>query len=183
MQLKLKMFVLSGAAVALWLVPLTALDKRIGWHKSMQGVTLCAAIACAVTAGNIAREQAEQNEIEEIKAHAITADVVDEIATSAYISQQQRQQEAELILASPSADVEQSRKVLEAIYGNDLQDLPSTSVPETDSDVALWWKVSAAEVEGKSPTWIIENILNMKGRKFTEGKARLAELQRKFGEG
>jgi hypothetical protein len=47
----------------------------------------------------------------------------------------------------------------------------------------LWWKVSAAEVEGKSPTWIIENILNMKGRKFTEGKARLAELQRKFGEG
>jgi hypothetical protein len=73
--------------------------------------------------------------------------------------------------------------VLEAIYGNALQDCTSTSVPETDSDLALWWKVSAAEVEGKSPTWIIENILNMKGRKFTEGKARLAELQRKFGEG
>ena len=54
--MQLKMFVLSGAAVALWLVPLTALDKRIGWHKSMQGLTLCAAIACAVQAGNIARE-------------------------------------------------------------------------------------------------------------------------------
>ena len=96
--MQLKMFVLSGAAVALWLVPLTALDKRIGWHKSMQGLSLCAAIACAVTAGNIARTQAEQNEIEEIKTRAITADVVDEIATSAYISQQQRQQEAEQIL-------------------------------------------------------------------------------------
>jgi len=98
--MQLKMFVLSGAAVALWLVPLTTLDKRIGWHKSMQGVTLCAAITCAVTAGNIARKQAEQNEIEEIKTRAITADVVDEIATSAYISQQQRQQEAEQILNS-----------------------------------------------------------------------------------
>jgi vacuolar-type H+-ATPase subunit I/STV1 len=98
--MQLKMFVLSGAAVALWLVPLTALDKRIGWHKSMQGVTLCAAIACAVSAGNLARKQAEQNEIEEIKTRAINADVVDEIATSAYISQQQRQQEAEQILVT-----------------------------------------------------------------------------------
>jgi hypothetical protein len=105
--MQLKMFVLSGAAVALWLVPLSALDKRIGWHKSMQGVTLCAAIACAVTAGNIARKQAEQNEIEEIKTRAITADVVDEIATSAYISQQQRQQEAEQIL-NPREHLERS---------------------------------------------------------------------------
>ncbi|CAA9341506.1 hypothetical protein AVDCRST_MAG84-2392 [uncultured Microcoleus sp.] len=105
--MQLKMFVLSGAAVALWLVPLTALDKRIGWHKSMQGLTLCAAIACAVTAGNIAREQAEQNEIEEIKSRAITADVVDEIATSAYISQAQRQQEAEQIL-NPLEHLERS---------------------------------------------------------------------------
>jgi hypothetical protein len=105
--MQLKMFVLSGAAVALWLVPLTALDKCIGWHKSMQGVTLCAAIACAVTAGNIARKQAEQNEIEEIKTRAITADVVDEIATSAYISQQQRQQEAEQIL-NPREHLERS---------------------------------------------------------------------------
>jgi hypothetical protein len=97
--MQLKMFVLSGAAVALWLVPLTALDKRIGWHKSIQGLSIGAAVACAVSAGNIARRIAEQREIEEIKTRAITADVVDEIATSAYISQQQRQQEAEQILA------------------------------------------------------------------------------------
>jgi hypothetical protein len=105
--MQLKMFVLSGAAVALWLVPLTTLDKRIGWHKSMQGAALCAGIACAVTAGNIACKQAEQNEIEEIKTRAITADVVDEIATSAYISQQQRQQEAEQIL-NPREHLERS---------------------------------------------------------------------------
>jgi hypothetical protein len=119
--MQLKLFVLSGAAVALWLIPLTALDKRIGWHKSMQGLSLCASIACAVTAGNIARELSEQGEIEAIKTRAITADVVDEIAVSAYVSQQQRQQEAEAILnpvehleralALPDAEVERSELI------------------------------------------------------------------------
>ena len=92
----LKLFVLSASSVVLWLAPLSALDKTLNIHKALQGLSLTAAIACAVTAGNIAREQVEQNEIEEIKTRAITADVVDEIATSAYISQQQRQQEAEV---------------------------------------------------------------------------------------
>jgi hypothetical protein len=95
----LKLIVLSSASLTLWLVPLVGLDKKVGWHKGIQGASLCAAVACAVTAGNIARKQSEQEEIEAIKNRAITADVVDEIATSAYISQQQRQQEAEQILS------------------------------------------------------------------------------------
>jgi hypothetical protein len=52
-----------------------------------------------VAAGDIARELSEQEEIEAIKTRAITADVVDEIATSAYVSQAQRQKEAETILS------------------------------------------------------------------------------------
>jgi len=180
----LKMFVLSGSAIILWLFPLTALDRRIGWHKLAQGLSLGSAVACAVAAGNIARRLADEGEIEEIKTRAITTDVVDEIAVSAYISQQQRQQEAELILASPGNDVEAVREALEVIYSQSLQDSTSTSTStsEINADVALWWKISAAEVEGKSPTWIIENILNKKGRKFTEGKARLAKLRKEFGE-
>ena len=116
--MQLKMWILSGAAIALWLTPLATLDKKVGWHKSIQGISLCAAVACAIGAGNIARRLAEENEIEEIRTRAITADVVDEIATSAYVSQQQRQQEAEQILnpvealeralALPDADVERS---------------------------------------------------------------------------
>jgi len=96
----LKLFVLSASSVVLWLTPLVVLDKTLDIHKALQGVSLGAAIACAVSAGNIAREQAQQNEIEAIKARAITADVIDEISTSAYISQAQRQQEAEQILAT-----------------------------------------------------------------------------------
>ena len=94
----LKLFVLSASSVVLWLAPLTALDKKLDLHKALQGVSLTAAIACAVTAGNIAREQAEQDEIEAMKAKAVKADVIDEISTSVYVSQQQRQQEAEQIL-------------------------------------------------------------------------------------
>jgi hypothetical protein len=105
--MQLKMFVLSGAAVALWLAPLTTLDKKVGWHRFIQGLSLGAGVACAVSAGNIARRLAEESEIEEIKTRAITADVVDEIAVSAYISQQQRQQEAEQIL-NPREHLERS---------------------------------------------------------------------------
>ena len=114
----LKMFVLSGSAVILWLAPLTALDKKVTWHKAIQGLSLGGAVACAIGAGNIARRLAEENEIEEIKARAIKADVVDEISTEVYVSQKQRQQEAEAMLnpvealeralALPDADVERS---------------------------------------------------------------------------
>jgi len=119
--MQLKMWILSGTAIALWLAPLTALDKKVGWLKSIQGLSLGAAIACAVSAGNIARRLADDAEIEAIKCRAINADVVDEIAVSAYVSQQQRQQEAEAILnpvehleralALPDAEMERSEPI------------------------------------------------------------------------
>jgi hypothetical protein len=130
----LKLFVLSASSVLLWLAPLSALDKRLDINKALQGVSLTAAMACAVTAGNIAREQAEQNEIEEIKTRAITADVVDEIATFAYISQQQRQQEAEQILATDEqideqeAELNSIRESLELLLNQVSHDSGSLAV-------------------------------------------------------
>ena len=109
--MQLKLFVLSASSVVLWLAPLSALDKTLDIHKALQGVSLGAAIACAVTAGNIARELSEQGDIEAIKERAITADVIDEISTSAYISQQQRQQEAEQILATDERIDEQASEL------------------------------------------------------------------------
>ena len=47
----------------------------------------------------------------QLKTRAITADVVDEIATSAYISQQQRQQEAEQILTTVEQSDEQEAEL------------------------------------------------------------------------
>lgn len=105
--MQLKMWVLTGAAITLWLVPLTSLDRRTSWHKSIQGISLVSAIACAVGAGNIAKRLAEEAEIEEWKSRAIKADVADEIAVSTYVSQQSRQQEAEAIL-NPREALERS---------------------------------------------------------------------------
>jgi hypothetical protein len=177
--MQLKLFVLSASSVVLWLAPLVALDKTLDIHKALQGVSLTAAIACAVSAGNIARELSEQGEIEAIKTRAITADVIDEISTSAYISQQQRQQEAELILTSPGLDVEESRKALEAIYGNDLQDSASLS---KHPDYPIYVEVCKSREAGKSTTWIVENILKMGGRKFSDGKVKLQTLLNQFEE-
>jgi len=173
----LKMFVLSASAVALWLAPLTALDKKVSWHKAVQGVSLCAGIACAVKAGSIAYKLSEDAEIEVIKERAITADVIDEISVSTYVSQQQRQQEAELMLASPGLDVEAGRKSLEAMYDNDLQDSASTS---DNPDYLVYLEVRKSMEESKSATWIIENILKMGGRKFADGKAKLETLLQQF---
>jgi hypothetical protein len=177
--MQLKLFVLSASSVALWLVPLNMLDKKLDIHKALQGVSLTAAIACAVSAGNLARELSEQGEIEVIKKRAITADVVDEISTSAYISQQQRQQEAELILTSPGVDVEESRKALEAIYSNGLQDYTSAS---EHPDYPIYLEVCKSREAGKSTTWIVENILKMGGRKFSDGKVKLQALLNQFEE-
>jgi hypothetical protein len=126
--MQLKLFVLSASSLVLWLTPLVALDKTLDIHKALQGVSLGAAIACAVTAGNIAREQAEQNDIEEIKTRAIIADVVDEIATSAYISQQQRQREAEQILATDEHIDEQDTEL------NSIKESLELLLNQTSSD-------------------------------------------------
>lgn len=111
----LKLFVLSASSVVLWITPLAALDKTLDIHKALQGVSLTAAIACAVAAGNIARKQADQDEIEEMKARAVRADVVDEISTSVYVCQQQRQQEAEAILNTNQRTEQEQKTELDSI--------------------------------------------------------------------
>jgi hypothetical protein len=126
--MQLKLFVLSASSVALWLVPLNMLDKKLDIHKAVQGVSLCAAIACAVSAGNLARELSEQGEIEAIKERAITADVIDEISTSVYISQQQRQQEAEQILVTDEQIDEQASEL------NSIKESLELLLNQTNSD-------------------------------------------------
>ncbi|MEG4916096.1 hypothetical protein [Microcoleus sp. B7-D4] len=175
--MQLKLFMLSASSVVLWLTPLAALDKTLDTHKALQGVSLCAAIACAVSAGNIARQLADEGEVEELKLRAIKADVEDEISTSVYVSQQQRQQEAELILTSPGVDVEASRQALEAIYSGDLQETASAS---DSPDYPIYLEVCKSMEAGKSVTWIVENVLKMGGRKFADGKVKLESILKQF---
>jgi len=183
--LQLKMWILSGTAIALWLTPMVALDKKVTWHKAIQGLSLGGAVACAIGAGNIARRLAEENEIEAMKARAIKEDTEDEIATEVYVSQKQRQQEAEAILGSGGAtNTEEARKQLEAMYKADDEEVEVALATTTDTSLelakALYGEVKEAMESGKSSTWIIENILKMKGRKFAEGKLNLQNLLNQF---
>jgi hypothetical protein len=156
--MQLKMFVLSGSALVLWLVPLTSLNIKVSWHKAIQGVSLVSAVACAVLAGNIARKLADDAEIEAIKCRAINADVVDEIAVSAYVSQQQRQQEAEQIL-NPREHLERS---LALTYGEDEE-----SEPIAQKQLAE--PVAQAEQNGESER--AERALQLKAKGW--GKAKI----------
>lgn len=182
----LKMWILSATAIALWLVPLTALDKKVGWLKSIQGLSLGAAIACAVVAGNIARKLAEEDEIETIKTRAITADVVDEIATSAYVSQAQRQQEAEAILnpvealeralALPDADVERSLEPeIKQLVENGLNDAQNAEAELTERALQL-------KAKGWGKAKIILEVWGVSKGGSPKYKAAEAEYKRLIGE-
>jgi hypothetical protein len=180
--MQLKMWILSGTAIALWLAPLVALDKKVGWHKSIQGLSLGAAIACAISAGNIARKLAEENEIETIKARAISADVVDEIAVSAYVSQQQRQQEAEAILnpvehleralALPDAEVERS----EPITQNQLAE------PEQNAESERAERALQLKAKGWGKAKIILEVWGISKGGSQRYKAAETEYYRAIGE-
>ena len=180
--MQLKMFVLSGAAMALWLVPLTALDKRIGWHKSAQGLSLVAAVGCSVSACNIARELFEQGEIEAIKTRAITADVVDEIATSAYISQVQRQQEAEQLL-NPVEHLERS---LALTYGNDEEagtfGTAIQAEPEENAESERAERALQLKAKGWGKAKIILEVWGVSKGGSPKYKAAEAEYKRLVGE-
>jgi hypothetical protein len=180
--MQLKMWILSGTAIALWLAPLTALDKKVGWHKFIQGLSMSAAVTCAVSAGNIAQRLAEENEIETIKTRAITADVVDEIAVSAYVSQQQRQQEAEAILnpvehleralALPDAEVERS----EPITQNQLAE------PEQNAESERTERALQLKAKGWGKARIILEVWGVSKGGSPKYKAAEAEYKRSVGE-
>ncbi len=66
----------------------------------MQGVALVSGFACCFEGRRCALKVAKAEEFEAMKDAAVTADLVDEISTSVYVSEQQRRREAEEILSA-----------------------------------------------------------------------------------
>ena len=184
--MQLKMFVLSGSALILWLIPLTSLNVKTSWHKAIQGISMISAVACAVTAGNIARRLADEAEIQAIKSRAINADVVDEIAVSAYVSQQQRQQEAEAIL-NP---VEHLERALALTYDDDERSEPfaqnQLAEPEQNcsenGDLERTERIHQLQALGWGKAKIILEIWGVTKGGSPKYKAAEAEYKRLIGE-
>jgi hypothetical protein len=95
---RLKMSVLTVSGFALWLAPPFILSRKIPLHNLLTGFALLGSWACCFEARRVAVKLAQTEEFEAMKEAVIVADTVDELATSAYISEQQRRIEAEQIL-------------------------------------------------------------------------------------
>jgi len=78
-----------------------------------------------------------------------------------------------------NGELERTEWLLEAICINDLQD--SGSLPSIP-DYLMYLEVCKSREAGKSITWIVENVLKMGGRKFSEGKVKLQTLLNKSEE-
>lgn len=175
----LKVTILTVSGIALWLAPPFLLSRKVPLHNLTTGIALIAGFACCFESRKLALKVAEEQEFEALKKAAINADMVDEVSTSVYISEQQRRQEAKKVLASTDADVEAKREALEAMYSNDLHSEASAS---EHPDYPVYLEVREAMEAGKSSTWIVENILKMGGRKFGDGKVKLQNLLSQFEE-
>jgi hypothetical protein len=95
---RLKMSVLTVSGFALWLAPPFILSRKIPLHNLLTGLGLLGSWACCFEARRVAVKLVQAEEFEAMKEAVIVADTVDELATSAYISEQQRRIEAEQIL-------------------------------------------------------------------------------------
>jgi hypothetical protein len=111
----LKISALTVSGVTLWLAPPFIFSRKIPLHNFMQGIALVSGFACAFEARKGALWLAKAEEFEALKDAAVNADLVDEISTSVYVSEQQRRKEAEEILASPSRTEHEQETELDSI--------------------------------------------------------------------
>ena len=104
----LKVSALSLSGLTLWLAPPFIFSRKIPLHNFMQGIALISRFACCFEARRSALKQAKAEEFEALKERAVKADVEDELSTSIYVAEQQRRNEAELLIAS-----DKNRELLE----------------------------------------------------------------------
>lgn len=111
----LKVSALSISGLTLWLAPPFVFSRKIPLHNFMQGVALVSGFACCFEARRCALKVAKEAEFEAMKDAAVAADLVDEISTSVYVSEQQRRQEAEQILTASSRTEQANETELDSI--------------------------------------------------------------------
>ncbi|MEG4535394.1 hypothetical protein [Microcoleus sp. D2_18a_D3] len=126
----------------------------------MQGVALVSGFACCFEARKGALKLAKEAEFEEMKARAIEADVAHEVATSVYISEEQRKQEAEQILAGSERTEEQEvelnsiKESLERLLNQtsgDSSELPVVNLsPKQQEQIESILKCYARGITGKN---------------------------------
>jgi len=170
----LKISALTVSGVTLWLAPPFIFSRKIPLHNFMQGIALVSGFACAFEARRCALKAAKTEEFEVIKDAAIVADVVDEIATSAYVSEQQRRNEAELLIASSS-----DRELLERALALSSEDEEAENVQLAENgDHELRERILQLQARGYGKAKIILEIWGVTKGGSPKYKAAEAEYKR-----
>lgn len=174
----LKLSVLTIYGVTLWLAPPFLFSRKVPLHNFVQGIALVSSFACCFEARRCALKVAKAEEFEAMKDAAVAADLVDEISTSVYVSEQQRRNEAELLIASNG-----DRELLERALALDAENDESENVQlvENDDD-ELRERILQLQARGYGKGKIISEIWQVSKGGSEKYKAAEAEYRRLTGE-
>ncbi|WP_293285866.1 hypothetical protein [Microcoleus sp. PH2017_40_RAT_O_B] len=144
----------------------------------MQGVALASSFACCFEARRCALKVAKAEEFEAMKDAAVAADLVDEISTSVYVSEQQRRNEAELLINN-SGD----RELLErALALSSEEDEPENVQLAQNADSELLERILQLQAKGYGKGKIISEIWQVSKGGSEKYKAAEAEYRRLTGD-
>jgi hypothetical protein len=174
----LKVSVLSLSGLTLWLAPPFTFSRKIPLHNFIQGIALVSGFACCFEARRCALGHAKAEEFEALKEAAINADAVDEISTSVYVSEQQRRNEAELLIASSS-----ERELLErALALSSEEDATENVQLAQNADNELRERIHQLQARGYGKAKIILEVWEVSKGGSPKYKAAEAEYKRLLGE-
>ena len=183
----LKVSVLTTSAFVLWLAPPFVLSRKIPLHNFTTGLALLGSFACCFEARRVAVRLSQIEEFEAMKQAVVVDDMADELATSAYISEQQRRIEAEQILnpvealeralALPDAEMERS----ELTTKNQLAERSENGSENAEAERAE--RVLQLKAKGWGKAKIILEIWGVSKGGSQKYKDAEAEYKRLVGEG
>jgi hypothetical protein len=175
----LKVSVLSISGLTLWLASPFIFSRKIPLHNFMQGVALVSGFTCCFEGRRCALKVAKAEEFEAMKDAAVAADVADELSTSIYVAEQQRRNEAELLIAS-SGD----RELLErALALSSDEDEPENVQLAQNADSELRERIHQLQTRGYGKAKIILEIWGASKGGSPKYKAAEAEYKRLAQEG
>jgi hypothetical protein len=179
----LKISALTCSGFILWLAPPFILSRKIPLHNMTTGLALIGSFACCFEARRVALKLSQAEDFEAMKEAVIVADTVDELATSAYISEQQRRMEAESILNVGSEAVEHLERALVLSCGDEdgLNSERSNRLAKNDDSERLE-RILQLQAKGYGKAKIILEVWGISKGGSPKYKAAEAEYKRLVGE-
>jgi hypothetical protein len=173
----LRVSVLSLSGITLWLLPPFVFSKRVPLHNFVQGIALVAGFACCFEARKGALKLAKDEEFEALKQAAVEADVVHELSTSIYVSEEQRKNEAELLIAT-----DKNRELLERALALSSENEEENVQLAENADNKLRERILQLQARGYGKAKIILEIWGASKGGSQKYKDAEAEYKRLVGE-